>query len=237
MSRRLIYCDESCHLQNDESEIMILGAISCIDENKKTTFNDIRELKLKHGLSTWTEIKWVKVSNSKLDFYKELIDYFFDNDFLSFRGVVATGKRELDLVTYFDNDFNEWYYRIYFLLLSKMIDPIDDYRIFIDYKDTHGGRKVQKLHEVLCNNEYDFKRDVIKDIKLINSRESELLQLADLFIGALSFYHRGFCEDDGKSKAKKYLASYISQRSNHKLNANTYPDAKKFNLFIWKPRR
>lgn len=41
-----IYCDESCHLENDESDIMVLGAITCPDEYKNIVFNEIRV----HGL-------------------------------------------------------------------------------------------------------------------------------------------------------------------------------------------
>ncbi len=32
---------------------------------------------------------------SKIDFYLDLIDYFFDTAALSFRSVVATGKKEV----------------------------------------------------------------------------------------------------------------------------------------------
>ena len=51
-----------------------------------------------------------------------------------------------------------------------MIAPSNEYRIFIDIKDTKGGPKVKKLHEVLCNYRYDFKHKVIRDIKQINSK-------------------------------------------------------------------
>lgn len=41
-------------------------------------------------------------------------------------------------------------------LLDAMIGYSEEYRIFIDIKDTCGGTKVKKLQEVLCNNKYDF---------------------------------------------------------------------------------
>ena len=91
-----IYCDESCHLPNDNSDVMVLGAITCSKENKQSIFENIRNIKQKHNVSTWNEIKWTKVSNSKIDMYKELIDYFFQNDDLSFRGLIAKNKSDLD---------------------------------------------------------------------------------------------------------------------------------------------
>lgn len=92
-----IYCDESCHLQNDSSDIMVLGGISCNDEEKKKIFNDIRLIKVKHNLSSWFEIKWTKISYKKIEFYKELIDYFFKNN-LKFRGIIATDKKILTML-------------------------------------------------------------------------------------------------------------------------------------------
>ena len=56
-----------------------------------------------------------------------------------------------------------------------MIGYSEEYRIFIDIKDTCGGTKVKKLQEVLCNNKYDFKHEVIRDIQQIKSNESEIL--------------------------------------------------------------
>ena len=41
-----IYCDESCHLEHDDSDIMVLGAMSCEAEEKSNIFNDIRKIKM-----------------------------------------------------------------------------------------------------------------------------------------------------------------------------------------------
>ena len=45
-----VYCDESCHLQNDQSSVMVLGAMYCPKEKKKDIYSDIRAIKKKHGL-------------------------------------------------------------------------------------------------------------------------------------------------------------------------------------------
>lgn len=228
-----IYCDESCHLEKDESNVMILGAMSCDSSIKSTVNNDIRNIKVKHGLSSWFEIKWTKVSDSKLDFYKELVDYFFNSD-LYFRGIVASNKSVLDHKKYNSGSFDLWYYKMYFLLLDMLIMPTGEYKVFIDIKDTKGGPKVKKLQEVLCNNIYDFKQEVIKDIKQVNSNESEVLQLADLLIGALGYYHRDLNKkENGKSK----LIDYIIDTYKIDMRNNTSRLEKKFNIFIWKPRR
>lgn len=47
-----IYCDESCHLPNDNSDVMVLGAITCLKEEKQKIFEDIRNIKRRHNVST-----------------------------------------------------------------------------------------------------------------------------------------------------------------------------------------
>lgn len=231
-----IYCDESCHLENDNSDIMILGAVTCAESKKAEIYNEIRAIKKKNGLDSHFEIKWTKVSESKVEFYEELIDYFFNNSSLSYRGLVAKNKSQLNHKVYNQSDYNLWYYKMYFLLLDPIIIPTEEYRIFIDIKDTNGGPRTSMLHEVLCNNIYDFKQEVIRDIKQINSSESEMLQIADLLNGLLAYYHRGLYHNNTGNVGKKRLIDKILQK-NLDLDTNTARNEQKFNLFIWKSRR
>lgn len=227
-----IYCDESCHLQKDLSDIMVLGSVYCDSNNKNKINNDIRDIKIKHGLSSWFEIKWTKISSTKIDFYKEIVDYFFENE-IYFRAVIAKNKKNLNHELYNNGSYDLWYYKMYYILLDAIINPNDEYRIFIDIKDTKGGPRIDKLHEVLCNNIYDFKKEVIKDIKQINSKESEILQVADLFIGSLSYYNRNIMDIEN---GKKQLIEYIMERYSIKMSTKTKKYEKKFNIFIWNPR-
>lgn len=229
-----IYCDESCHLQHDDSDVMVLGAMSCDAKEKLNIVNDIRNIKNNNNLDSRFEIKWTKVSYSKIDFYKELIDYFIKNENLFFRGIVATHKKDLDHDIYNKGSYDKWYYKMYFRLLDPLIYEGEEYKILIDIKDTHGGPRVKKLHEVLCNNIYDFKAEVINGVYQINSKESEILQLADLMIGALGYYHRGLYKS-GKNMGKKLLIDYIQEKCGVDMSNKTYRNEKKYNLFIWTP--
>lgn len=231
-----IYADESCHLRNDGNDIMVLGCIQCPELEKEDIYHNIRNLKEKHNMSSWNEIKWTKVSNNKLDFYIDLIDYFFDNHNLKFRSVVAHGKKSLDIDRYFEGDYDKWYYVMYYYLIDKLIDPHDTYRIFIDIKDTLGQQKLGKLHEVLCNSQYDFSKKSIKDIHRINSKESELMQLTDILIGSISYYNRGFYYGLA-DKSKDILVNRIINRVGlDKFINGTRPHEEKFNIFMWNPR-
>lgn len=75
----------------------------------------------------------------------------------------------------------------------------------MDIKDTKGGKRVQKLKEVMCNNIYDFNGEVITHIGQINSAESEILQLADLLNGALAYHYRNWKVKDMANQEKLSL--------------------------------
>ena len=79
-----IYCDETCHLQHDNIKPMGLGSVWCPKNVRLSIFKELRGLKEKHGLKPHCELKWNAVSNSKIDYYKDVVDYFFDNDKLHF---------------------------------------------------------------------------------------------------------------------------------------------------------
>ena len=91
---------------------------------------------------------------------------------------------------------------------------------------------VKGLHQCLCNSQYDFNRETIQRIQQIRSHESELLQIADLMIGALSYLHR----DLQTSVAKQTLIRQIKRLSGYSLERNTLLREEKFNLLVWQAR-
>ena len=227
-----IYCDESCHLPNDGINIMVIGGISCPKSKTHFINDEIRKIKQKHGVFEFAEIKWTKVSISKIEMYKELIDLFFKYEFLSFRCVVATNKRNLDLKK-FNLTYNDWYYRIYYLTLKEMVDINNRFNIFIDIKDTNGQDKIKKLRDVLNRTLYAFSDTTVKLIQEVRSDQVQLLQLADLFIGTISYSNRSL----STSSAKNQLVEYLCEKSARPLNYSTPKYEHKFNIFKWEPRR
>ena len=225
-----IYCDESCHLENDHQKIMVLGAIKCEKSYKKQAVNDIRNIKEKYNMNKFCEVKWTKVSPDKFDMYLELVNYFFSNPNLSFRAVVVDKtklKHEL-----FNQTHDIFYYKVYYKLLCRIIVPNNENYIYLDIKDTKGARKVRKLGEVLANGLYDFNMECIKNVQNINSKESELLQLADILIGAISYLNRNENEKENYSQSKMNLIETIINSSGYNLRKSTFLSEEKFNLFF-----
>lgn len=226
-----IYCDESCHLENDGQRAMVLGALWCPARESKEAATRIREIKAGHGLAPGFEAKWTKVSPAKLGFYRNLVDYFFDDDDLHFRALIIPDKSQLDHAA-FGQDHDTWYYKMYFDTLKVLLAPGSEYRIYVDIKDTRSAAKTRKLHEILCNNAYDFERKMITRVQTVRSHEVQQMQLADLLLGVVSYENRG-C---GRSPAKDQLVKRMQERSGYSLTRSTLLREEKVNLLRWESR-
>jgi len=223
-----IYCDESCHLENDNQPVMVLGAVWCPVDKVPEISTRLREIKTHHGLSASFETKWTKVSPAEQQFYLDVMDYFFDDDDLNFRALIIPDKTLLRHAD-FGQTHDDWYYKMYFDLLKVILSPNDCYHIYLDYKDTQGAAKVAKLHEVLSNSMYDFSREIVERVQLVRSHEVEILQLADLLIGTVVSANRG----STTSPAKLALIARMRERSGYSLTKTTLLRENKVNLFRW----
>jgi hypothetical protein len=226
-----IYCDESCHLEHDGQHAMVLGALSCPASIRQKLGRRIKDLKRKHQVPAGREIKWTQVSPSRLGFYLDLVELFFEEPTVGFRAVVVPDKQALDHAS-FDQCHDDFYYKMWWQLLTRWIDDQHRYRIFVDIKDTKSAEKLTKLHDVLCNAHYDFDRSCILSIDAVESDQVPQLQLSDLLIGAVSHLHRGLTS----SPAKTSVIDAIKARTGLSLVRSTLPSARKFNLFVWRPQ-
>lgn len=229
-----VYCDESCHLENDKSDVMTIGAVYC-PKGKSRQINDkIREIKIRNGIPPFRELKWIKVSPSKIKVYKELLDYFFENDDLHFRVIIIPDKSKLNH-TRFNQSHDEWYYKMYFSMLKTIFIASNAYNVYLDIKDTNSYDKAKKLHTICCNEKRDFNKDMIKKMQPIRSEEVQIMQLTDLLIGAVTNYNR-YKDNCIRSSAKQDLINLIIDRTGFKLSSSTSYRENKFNIFVWEAR-
>lgn len=226
-----IYCDESCHLINDGSNAMVLGAVWCPKEKVNEIALRIKQIKKKNNVHPQSEIKWTKVAPVKERLYSDIIDYFFDDDDLHFRCLLVPNKAVLRHAD-FKQTHDDWYYKMYFNMLKTIFSKNDMYNIYIDIKDTNSFEKAQKLREVCKHSIYDFSGKQIKKIQPIRSHEVQIIQLADILIGAVCYANRTW--DDGRrSDAKLSLVEQIKGRSGYSLNKTTLYRDDKFNMLRW----
>jgi hypothetical protein len=223
-----IYCDESCHLENDHQGVMVLGALVCPTADAAAANAAFRAILRRHGLPPGFESKWTKVSPAGVALYRELLDFFFETTSLRFRAVVIPDKAKLDHA-FFAQSHDDWYFKMYYQLLTVLLSPPDTYRIFLDVKDTRSAAKVRKLHQVLCNRMRDFSQETLRGVQTVHSHEVALLQMCDLMTGVVSYASRGL----RTSPAKVALVEHLRQRTGLTLTHTTALGSTKFNILRW----
>lgn len=218
-----VFFDETCHLENDGITVMGGGAVFCDRDKFEEATRYIKYLKYEHN--AFHELKWTKVSKSGWNFYKALIDYFFESDFLRFRAITSD-KSVLDHKKYNDSKHDNFYYKLMYQAFEPMLEANNEYYIYIDYKDSNGAGQLKSLTEYLLSK----KRNVIGlDFQMIRSHEAVLLQLADFLIGAIAYKKRKDILHESEIKNK--IIEYIEIKLGKLVILNTARGESKFNIF------
>ena len=89
---------------------------------------------------------------------------------------------------------------------------------------------MRKLHEVLANKLHDFKHQCIERVEQLRSHESELLQITDLLVGALTYANRGLGNNTAKAIIIKQLQENLGENA---LSETSFRTAAKFNILVW----
>ena len=227
-----VYCDESCHLQRDRFKAMSLGAVWCPKSKIREVNKRLVEIKQKHGIKRDAEVKWTKISPCNKDLYMDVVDYFFDDDDLRFRGLIVPDKSLLHHDR-FSQTHNEWYYKMYFTMLKTIFNRFARYYVYIDIKDTHSGENAKKLEDVCANNTYDFNHEIIRRVQPIRSDEVQIMQLVDVLTGAIAYRHNHDIITNDTSRTKIDVVNRIIIRSGVSLTKTTLLSERKMNLLIW----
>lgn len=224
-----IFCDESCHLAHDGSDIMVFGAMCCPAEEVERLNRQIKVLRQTHNYQT--EIKWTKLIAQQWLFYQNLIDFILHEQCLRFKAAVVQNKRNLDHDRFNEGSHSNFYYKMAYFSLRDFLVSGHAYRVYLDYMDTEGAEKGRKLGEVLRNGNKEINAI---DVYTIRSHESQLIQLCDLVIGAVAYANRS--DIPKQSIIKNQIIQYLEQKLHRKLDMGTPPWEEKFNLFKFSPR-
>lgn len=218
-----IYIDESCHLENDNYPVMSVGGLYVAEDTWLELSEGIKRIKRKYHSPT--ELKWNKVSASRMPLYKELIDFFFEQRDLTFRALLIKHKEDINNERYNDGDHNIFYYKTMFYLIRDSDSP-NRYKVYMDIKDNRGKARLNMLSNVLgrvCGSEKYI------HFQNLRSDECQFIQLADFFIGAIVYKQRN--DIDKKSAIKNEIIEYIERRSKHSITENTPPWESKFKIW------
>jgi hypothetical protein len=186
----------------------------------------------------WAELKWTKVSPGGLKFYEAALDFFLAEPDLRFRALIApksppppklpkppAGSSEpgspawenyhalleqtAPAVVDHQQRHDAWYYDRYFDLLRDTLLPPAHHHIYVDVKDTRGGKRIRELESRLSDAHYDWTRSgIVESVQQIHSDEVLLDQIVDVLLGCVAWTHATPQRNSGHqpSPAKAALA-------------------------------
>jgi len=224
-----IYCDEcrqdllvNRDIISATNRYLILGGIWINSDFKEEYKNEIKLLREKY--SVYGEIKWNRVCENKLEFYKELIKLFFEknSEDISFRAIVIDASK-VDIKKYHNNSQELGFYKFYYQLLQHWIEKENKYNILLDYRKDKSKRRAYELKSVINNY---LKKDAVTNVQFINSKESLLLQIEDVLMGAVGYKFN--MNGEGRSEPKMEIVKLIEAYHSIEETDRTEP---KFNIF------
>ncbi len=257
-----IYSDESRHRGE---RFFLLGGLWVDEKNINEAQKAIDNLRSRNGfkndagvcVSFAGEFKWTKVSRRYLSVYKELIDLFFEfneRDILRFNMMLVNTFDEV--IQSHNNLDGEGFYKLYYqLYLHRSLIPAE-YRIFPDrirnkdvrnvnfetVKKTLGRAFESKFRNKINPAEWSGAR-YVKEIRQVDSRDVNFIQIVDILIGALGYYQNRHFDNKDASKAKKELMKYVIDKlvysGSIKFDGKNYivTKSKQFNIWVFQPKR
>lgn len=222
-----VYCDESrpdllCS-KKPSAQYMVIGGLWLPSDERDRLKTDIHALRDKHHIGG--EFKWQKVSPSRLDFYRDLVDWFVARgDQLRFR-CIAVEHEKVDLFEFHNGDQELGFYKFYYQMLHHWILDFNEYSIFCDFKSNRLRTRQHELAKCLSNANLSSE---IVNVQAIRSRESVLMQTTDVLTGIAASRLNNNLRAGG---AKWELVNHIEHALGKKI-CPTYRSEQKFNVFV-----
>lgn len=221
-----IYCDECfpdlfCS-EKPQARYALIGSLWLPSARRAEFKAAIHALRDRYKVGG--EIKSRKVSPSRLEFYKALCDWFFEQgDDLRFR-VITIEASKLNMPQFHKGSAELGFYKFYYQLLTHWIHPGNRYAIFCDYQTNQIPTRLHEMKSVLRNAN---PLSEILEVQWVRSKESVLTQLTDVLTGLASARLNGTSKP---GSAKFQLMEHVESRLGHRV-CSTSAGAHKFNVF------
>lgn len=223
------YFDES-RIDNPESQYMVFGGLFADRRYVKEIRLGIKEILKRNEF--YSEIKWVKTDKVKEKTYKEVIDYVLDLPaYKAAYTCIVVDKTRVDFEKYHNGDTELAFYKFVYQLLKQRIQDNYKYYLIFDFKPNKTRDRLKVLKEFLDSAIYvdHANTSTIKHMQGYDSKENLLLQVADLFTGAVGYAYN---TQDSNSQPKYNLTKYIAIKlGKSSLAFKSTKSEKKFNIF------
>lgn len=220
-----IYCDEG---SINSARYMLIGGLWVPWETEQSMRDALKSVRNSHRLTA--EMKWTKISKSKLGAYLDYVDVFWKFPQVRFNCIVID-THELDYKKFHRGDKELGFYKFYFLLISRNLDPENTYWL---YTDARNNRKSSRLDVLsLVTNNWWQKKANVKPLRKIEPRAShgeEFIQLADVLLGAVAYSWNQRIGSAPKLQVVNHLTHTMNWPT---LRISTNQNSPKINIWHW----
>ena len=205
-----VYCDEAMPdlftSKKPGGQYLMIGSLWLPADLRTEAKEKVSVIREKHN--TWGEIKWSKVSPSRLPFYLDLIDLFESYGLdMRFR-CIAVDHTQVNMELH-DNDKELGFYKFYYQMLHNWILDFNEYHIYCDAKTNRDPQRMQVLKRCLF---YSNLSSEIKTVQSLPSGQVVMIQLCDLLLGAASSrLNNTLKKDSAKETLVKRLESHLGR--------------------------
>ena len=175
-----VFLDETGSINDKSNRFFGLGIIKCMQPYYLDT--QIRVLRQKYNI--YDEIKWNTLSKMKEGFIQELIKLSLSTPGVKFSAIIVN-KDEVDFSEEFGDNPYAAYQRFAEILIKTSITPLEVVTVLADYINTPNDIQFEIDLEHKINQ--DFDRLAIAGIHRIDSKGTNLLQMNDLYLGAVIY--------------------------------------------------
>jgi len=221
-----VFFDETGSINDKANRYFCLGMVKCM----QPYFLDQKIRLIREKYHFYDEIKWNTISKFKLKIIKEIIDNVFDTPGIYFSCIVINK----DGVN-FEKEFNNNPYLAYQIftenLLKQSINDDEVLTILADFITTPANIRFEV--DVKHNINAELKRLSIAGIHRVDSKGVNLIQITDLFIGAVAYNYKLHDKLVKGDKNKISIMNYLLK----KLDEDTFvgiKKLKKFKIFEYK---
>lgn len=183
------------------------------------------------------EIKWQKVKARYVEFYIDLVDVFFDTNWMWFHCLLverAVVRRELHA------SMDEAHRKHFVMLLANKVRRSlrafptrqQTFRVWVDPMPSSYSKANEAASVILGHiiEKSGSSREVIEGVYPHVSHATPSIQLSDLLLGAVAACREGKAESQAKTEIMAHVASRLGWPS---LRHDTLPNERKFNVWVF----
>ena len=216
MSIYHIFCDES---RQTNHRHMILGGL-VIHQDQLDEFNATMT-DFRHEINMHAELKWSKVSNGKIAEYRRFIDYFFalNNTNIVHFHCITLDTNQINHKAYNAGNKETGFYKFFYQLLyncfaRNYLTEQNDTKFIIHMDQRNTSYSLNDLKDILNNGikkNMGITQKRVLSVEAIDSKKSEVLQIADIIIGSIGYQKNCYDMLAGANQAKIEIAKYIAK--------------------------